>query len=124
MVRNGKTQRHDAQSYPHRWLLNFSTEIHRDRSTQQGCAARFFLVSVKLRHPRNGFLPTTTQRRKQSKAKQIQSEPKRTTMADEWIDVSVAQDGGVKKKVLQAAPEGAAGPPPKGYEVTAHYTGE
>lgn len=42
---------------------------------------------------------------------------------DEWIDVSVAQDGGVKKKILVAAPEGAEGPPPKGCKVTAHYTG-
>jgi FKBP-type peptidyl-prolyl cis-trans isomerase len=40
-----------------------------------------------------------------------------------WIDVSKAQDGGVKKKILLAAPEGAAGPPPKNVEVTAHYTG-
>ena len=44
-------------------------------------------------------------------------------MADEFIDVSVAQDGGVTKKILQAAPDDAKGPPPKGYEVTAHYTG-
>lgn len=41
----------------------------------------------------------------------------------ELIDVSVAQDGGIMKRVIQAAPEGAAGPPPNGYEVTAHYTG-
>ncbi|KAL7578212.1 hypothetical protein ACA910_012638 [Epithemia clementina (nom. ined.)] len=48
-----------------------------------------------------------------------------TTNGDtaDWIDVSVAQDGGVKKKILQAAPDGAEGPPPSGYEVTAHYTG-
>ena len=45
-------------------------------------------------------------------------------MADEWIDVSVAQDGGVRKKVLQVAPDDAIGPPPKGYEVVAHYTGK
>ena len=46
------------------------------------------------------------------------------TAAEEgWVDVSKAADGGVTKKVLQAAPEGAAGPPPQGYEVTAHYTG-
>lgn len=44
-------------------------------------------------------------------------------MADEWIDVSAAGDGSVKKKILQTAEEGAEGPPPKGYEVTAHYTG-
>lgn len=42
---------------------------------------------------------------------------------DDLIDVSVAQDGGVKKKILQAAPEGALGPPPADYVVTAHYTG-
>jgi len=42
---------------------------------------------------------------------------------DDWIDVSVEQDGGIKKKILQSAPEDAQGPPPKGYEVTAHYTG-
>jgi peptidylprolyl isomerase len=42
---------------------------------------------------------------------------------DEWIDVSVAQDKGVQKKILQAAPDDARGPPPHGNEVTAHYTG-
>ena len=42
---------------------------------------------------------------------------------ESWIDVSIAQDGGILKKITQAAPEGAAGPPPDGYEVTAHYTG-
>jgi peptidylprolyl isomerase len=41
----------------------------------------------------------------------------------EWIDVSVAQDKGVQKKIVQAALEGARGPPPHGNEVTAHYTG-
>ena len=40
-----------------------------------------------------------------------------------FIDVSKAQDGGVMKKIIQEAPEGAAGPPPNGYEITAHYTG-
>jgi len=46
-------------------------------------------------------------------------------MADDesFIDVSVAQDGGVQKKILTAAPEGAQGPPPNGNEVEAHYTG-
>jgi peptidylprolyl isomerase len=39
------------------------------------------------------------------------------------IDVSIAQDGGVKKRITQAAPEGARGPPAIGNEVTAHYTG-
>lgn len=42
---------------------------------------------------------------------------------DEWIDVSIAQDGGVKKKTLVKAPDDAEGPPPNGYEVIAHYTG-
>ena len=42
---------------------------------------------------------------------------------EECIDVSKAQDGGVKKKILVAAPDDADGPPPDGYEVTAHYTG-
>ena len=42
---------------------------------------------------------------------------------DGFIDVSKAQDGGVMKKIMQAAPENASGPPPDGYEVTAHYTG-
>jgi len=47
-----------------------------------------------------------------------------TDNADEgFVDVSVAQDGGVKKKITTAAPEGAEGPPPDGYEVEAHYTG-
>lgn len=45
------------------------------------------------------------------------------TAEAEWIDVSVAQDGGVKKRILKEAPEGASGPPPNGYEVEAHYTG-
>lgn len=44
-------------------------------------------------------------------------------MSDDLIDVSKAQDGGVKKRILQAAAEDAEGPPPDGYEVTAHYTG-
>mmetsp|Transcript_5974 Transcript_5974/g.9973 ORF Transcript_5974/g.9973 Transcript_5974/m.9973 type:complete len:491 (+) Transcript_5974:115-1587(+) len=46
-----------------------------------------------------------------------------STEGDDLIDVSIAQDGGVKKRILQAAPEDARGPPPKGFEVTAHYTG-
>jgi peptidylprolyl isomerase len=46
-----------------------------------------------------------------------------STDAEDLIDVSIAQDGGVKKTILQAAPEDARGPPPKGYEVQAHYTG-
>jgi peptidylprolyl isomerase len=41
----------------------------------------------------------------------------------EFIDVSIAQDGGVKKRITQAAPEGARGPPAIGNDVTAHYTG-
>ncbi|KAL7524768.1 hypothetical protein ACHAWF_001077, partial [Thalassiosira exigua] len=41
----------------------------------------------------------------------------------EPIDVSVAQDGGILKTVLRAAPEGAAGPPFPGSEVAAHYVG-
>eukprot|EP00591_Stephanopyxis_turris_P011980 CAMPEP_0195516902 /NCGR_PEP_ID=MMETSP0794_2-20130614/9033_1 /TAXON_ID=515487 /ORGANISM="Stephanopyxis turris, Strain CCMP 815" /LENGTH=486 /DNA_ID=CAMNT_0040645613 /DNA_START=32 /DNA_END=1492 /DNA_ORIENTATION=- len=45
-------------------------------------------------------------------------------MADsEAIDVTIAQDGGIMKKITRAAPEGAAGPPPSGTVVTAHYTG-
>jgi hypothetical protein len=39
------------------------------------------------------------------------------------IDVSIAQDGGIMKTILEAAPEGALGPPPPGCEVTAHYVG-
>jgi len=42
---------------------------------------------------------------------------------ESFVDVSVAQDGGIKKKILTAAPEGALGPPPNGNEVEAHYTG-
>ena len=42
---------------------------------------------------------------------------------DDLIDVSIAQNGGVKKRILKEAPEGALGPPPKGWDVTAHYTG-
>eukprot|EP00536_Pseudo-nitzschia_multiseries_P018607 jgi/Psemu1/248839/estExt_Genewise1.C_27570002 len=41
----------------------------------------------------------------------------------EYIDVSVAQEGGVLKKIVEEAPEGARGPPPNGNEVEAHYTG-
>lgn len=43
--------------------------------------------------------------------------------SEEWIDVSEAQDGGVKKKIVKAASDDAKGPPPSGYVVTAHYTG-
>ena len=43
--------------------------------------------------------------------------------SDEWIDVSKKQDRGVLKKILHAAAEDASGPPPNGYEVSAHYTG-
>merc|ERR1712238_170593 len=60
-------------------------------------------------------------------------EPKEVTMADadtsasavvdDYVGVSIAQDGGVKKKILKAAPENAKGPPPVGMEVKAHYTG-
>lgn len=45
------------------------------------------------------------------------------TTEEGFVDVSVAQDGGIMKKVLVEAPEGAEGPPPKGTKVTAHYTG-
>ena len=44
-------------------------------------------------------------------------------MADEWIDVSTAQDGGILKKIVQAADADAPGPPPSGHVVSAHYTG-
>ena len=40
---------------------------------------------------------------------------------NEWIDIS--GDGKLRKKILEAAPADARGPPPKGYEVQAHYTG-
>ncbi|CAB9507172.1 cis-trans isomerase [Seminavis robusta] len=40
-----------------------------------------------------------------------------------YVDVSLAQDGGIMKKILEEAPDGARGPPPNGWEVTAHYTG-
>lgn len=44
--------------------------------------------------------------------------------ADEgYVDVTTAQDGGIMKKILKEADEGALGPPPKGTIVTAHYTG-
>jgi peptidylprolyl isomerase len=45
------------------------------------------------------------------------------TSSAEWIDVSFAKDGGVKKKILKEAPPDAQGPPPDGYEIQAHYTG-
>ena len=44
-------------------------------------------------------------------------------MASDPIDVSVAQDGGIMKTIIEAAPDGAAGPPFPGSEVQAHYTG-
>ena len=43
-------------------------------------------------------------------------------MTDDQIDVSFSQDGGVLKKITTNAPDDAAGPPPKGSVVTAHYT--
>ncbi|KAL7543044.1 hypothetical protein ACHAXR_012345 [Thalassiosira sp. AJA248-18] len=46
-----------------------------------------------------------------------------STMASDPIDVSVAQDGGIMKTIIEAAPEDAAGPPIPFSEVTAHYTG-
>jgi len=42
---------------------------------------------------------------------------------DGLVDVSISRDGGIMKKIIQEAPEGAAGPPPDGTIVTAHYTG-
>ena len=47
-------------------------------------------------------------------------------MIDEegFIDVSLAQDGGVLKKIIKEAPDSASGPPPNGNEVEAHYTGK
>lgn len=44
-------------------------------------------------------------------------------MTDEWIDVSTAKDGGILKRITQAADDDAEGPPPASNEVTAHYTG-
>jgi peptidylprolyl isomerase len=43
------------------------------------------------------------------------------TPENDWIDIS--GDGGLRKKILMAAPDDAEGPPPNGYEVSAHYTG-
>lgn len=42
---------------------------------------------------------------------------------DDLVDVSISRDGGIMKKIIQEAPEGAAGPPPDGTIVSAHYTG-
>lgn len=44
-----------------------------------------------------------------------------TSNGEEWQDI--CGDGGLRKKILVAAPIDAKGPPPKGYEVSAHYTG-
>jgi peptidylprolyl isomerase len=44
-----------------------------------------------------------------------------TSTTDGAIDIS--GDGGILKKILVEAPEGAEGPPPSGFVVTAHYTG-
>lgn len=48
-----------------------------------------------------------------------------TTDEQQPIDVSIAQDGGVMKTILEAAPNDQAslGPPLDGSEITAHYTG-
>lgn len=43
-------------------------------------------------------------------------------MSSEEIDVSVAKDGGVMKRIIQAAPDDAESPP-NGTQVIAHYTG-
>lgn len=53
----------------------------------------------------------------------VPHQSKRTMSENDLVDVSAAQDGGIMKRVIQAAPEGALGPPPKGMEVSAHYTG-
>ena len=37
--------------------------------------------------------------------------------------IDVTGDGGILKKIIKAAPDDAAGPPPNGFEVIAHYTG-
>lgn len=42
---------------------------------------------------------------------------------DEWMDVTLTKDNGVRKKILEIAPEDARGPPPQGFEIVAHYTG-
>mmetsp|Transcript_6880 Transcript_6880/g.7891 ORF Transcript_6880/g.7891 Transcript_6880/m.7891 type:complete len:495 (+) Transcript_6880:63-1547(+) len=44
-------------------------------------------------------------------------------MDTEDIDVSIAKDGGILKRITQHAPDDAEGPPFKGAQVTAHYTG-
>ena len=46
-----------------------------------------------------------------------------TAAAAAAVDVSYDQDGGVMKTILEAAPEGALGPPPPGCEISAHYVG-
>ena len=46
-----------------------------------------------------------------------------STDEQQAIDVSIAQDGGVMKTILEAAPDDALGPPFVGSEITAHYTG-
>jgi hypothetical protein len=46
-----------------------------------------------------------------------------STDEQQAIDVSIAQDGGVMKTILEAAPNNALGPPFDGSEITAHYTG-
>ena len=54
----------------------------------------------------------------------VDDEPKpAAAQGGDWIDVSEAQDGGILKQILKPAPADAKGPPPSGYQVTAHYTG-
>jgi len=49
-------------------------------------------------------------------------ETMKTYPVGEVHDVSFAKDGGIMKKIIRSAEDGL-GPPPKGTEVTAHYTG-
>jgi hypothetical protein len=41
---------------------------------------------------------------------------------EDWVDVSAAQDGGVKKHIVRAAPDDAEKPQAK-YKCRVHYTG-
>jgi hypothetical protein len=99
--------------------IHLRTQTRRHFSFSMHCSAFSFLLY-------NSIVLLTLFSHKNSVDQDKISERKQEIMSDDesFVDVSVAQDGGIKKKILTAAPEGALGPPPNGNEVEAHYTGE
>lgn len=94
-------------------VLDFSIDFHASSRSQ-----RSIDLHPRFSHKQTLHSITSTASASlafQASAFQTMSEP---------IDVSVAQDGGIMKTIIEPAPEGALGPPPNGTEVIAHYTGE